>query len=474
MRWAYIGDSGLARRGQSGYRHAVKHGPRSKEGVHGGASIDGVDASGRGRVRLAGHLLHVESGLPGDRVRAGVQPVCDDDPRALETLALEPSSRARRAFGCEHAPRCGGCRWQHVELAAQRRWKSAMVRRLLTARAGLSIERDPPVTATRGDAYRSRLLLRAHVTDGRLLLGLFARGARALVDLERCEVADEPLNAALTRLRALDVGGLPDHRFRLALTSFPAADGLPAGVRGLLTPATVPAAPALEVADRIRRAGALERLDAPRSTDDSLRACDVQDGVTFYAAAGLFEQANRGLNQALRLAVRRRVDAIAPARVLDLHCGNGNLSLLLLRGDDEARVVRGVDTNPLAIAAARRGLASHGGGLDTETYRVCSAARALHELRASPDAGRDAPTLALLDPPRAGLEPDRHAGVSALTLLMELRPRDVLYVSCDPRTLARELARLREEAGYQLVELELFDLFPGTQHIEALAWLRAS
>lgn len=429
-------------------------------------TISGVDLRGRGRLELDGHLVHVARALPGDVVRVRARPRRDDDPETLATLERAGESPARRSPGCEAFPRCGGCLWQDVEPAAQRRWKSAMVRRVLSERAGYTLPEDPPITASPDAGHRTRVLLRVHVAGGRLRAGLFARGGRELVALRRCEAAAPAINAALAELHALDVRGLPDHRVRLALATAPApGSGQREHVRALVTPATKPAAPALALAERMRRAGLFATVDT-RAADATPRPCDAQDGATFFAAPGMFEQTNRAANRALRAAVRRRVDALAPARVLDLHCGNGNLSLLLhgARG----RVVDGVDTSPQAIAAARLGLASI--GAPAERYQLRSAARALAELRAEPAR---APELVLLDPPRAGLEPDRHAGESALARLAALRPRHALYVSCDPQSLADDLARLRRAAGYELAGLELFDLFPHTPHVETLAWLRA-
>ncbi len=165
-------------------------------------------------------------------------------------------------------------------------------------------------------------------------------------------------------------------------------------------------------------------------------------------------QANPAVNARLVEAVTGAVAPGPGTRLLDLYCGAGNFTLPLAAAGAE---VLGLETDGRAVEAARRSAARL--GIATATFRQVPVEEGLRWTETGPR-----PDAVVLDPPRAG------AGPAVVDRLLALRPARVLYVSCDPATLARDLARLAA-GGYGVVALTVFDMFPQTPHVETLAVL---
>ncbi len=179
----------------------------------------------------------------------------------------------------------------------------------------------------------------------------------------------------------------------------------------------------------------------------------LEPGLALEVPADVFTQVNPGANRRLVETVVA-LGAFAPgARVLDLYCGAGNLSLPLAR---RGVTVLGIERSPVAVEAARANAARL--RLAGATFRTGDVARALGDL---PAGSVDA---VVLDPPRAG-------AADAVPALAALRPPRILYVSCDPATLARDVRGL-VAAGYRLERVQPIDVFPQTYHVESVAKLR--
>jgi 23S rRNA (uracil1939-C5)-methyltransferase len=187
-------------------------------------------------------------------------------------------------------------------------------------------------------------------------------------------------------------------------------------------------------------------------------------GLEFEASVNAFLQTNSAQAAALYAAALETARLTGGERVLDLYCGTGTLTLMLARA---AREVAGVESVPDAIEAARRN--AHRNGIANAQFVAGEARAVLREWargeRPRPwSDGTSGPDVVLVDPPRAGLHPRVVARVAELT------PRRVVYVSCNPATLARDLKDFAA-AGWRLGEVAPFDMFPHTPHIECVARL---
>lgn len=430
-------------------------------------------------TRHEGRVVFVDRGLPDDVLRVRLTRVRRNFAEArLE--AVERASPLRVPAPCPHVDRCGGCRFQELDYPAQLAAKASQVREALI-RIG-RIE-DPPMKPIRPAPevfhYRNKMEFSfAPDDDGRPVLGLHQRGAFDRVfPLETC-LLPSPLTVEIVRrtqafasargwsayhprlhrglVRFLTVRHLP-HTDQCAVQLIAAGEevaGLDAWAREIA--ALAPSVRTVTFGiNRSRANVAIAEEERGLIGDGTIveRLLDLE----FEASAGAFLQTNSRQAEALYAAA---VEAAGPGgdeTVLDLYCGAGTLTLLFAR---HAREAVGVESVADAVRHARRNAKRNG----IENVRFVEG-EARPVLRAwargeRPDAPR--PDVLVVDPPRAGLHP-RVVARSA-----ELRPRRLVYVSCNPATLARDAADFAAH-GYALVEATPFDMFPHTPHIECVA-----
>ena len=364
-----------------------------------------------------GLALFVPLTAPGDRVRVRVVERKKRFGRA-EILELIEPGPDRVEAPCSVFGRCGGCRWQHLAYPAQLEAKREILREALTRIGGWTPPEEIPFTPSpSGYGYRTRARLFLS-RDG---VGYRREASHALCPVERCPILVPELDAELARWadgdETLERAGAPEEWEWVA-----------------------------DDAGRVRR----HRLDA--SAAESPPPSEFQiaaDRMTI--SPGTFVQANRLLHAALHRAVLGA--AGQGSRALELHAGAGFFSLALARQFESLEVV---ESSPGAVADLRVNLARAG----LSHVRV-SEGQVDRVLESRARGGVD---MVLLDPPRAGLSE------SASAALIEIGAPRVVYLSCDPATLARDTARLGA-GGYALQSVEGFDLFPQTAHLEALVVL---
>jgi tRNA/tmRNA/rRNA uracil-C5-methylase (TrmA/RlmC/RlmD family) len=391
-------------------------------------AISGVAHGGWCVARdAAGRVVFVRHALPGERVRARVTDATTSFARA-EAVEVLQASPDRVAPPCPHARPggCGGCDWQHAELGAQRRIKAEVIADQLRRIAGL--HRDVTVEPVPGDddglGWRTRVRYTVG-PDG--TAGLLAHRSHDVIDVGDCPIAHPVVNAAgVTRRRweatSVEVVASPTSgEHTVIVTPSRAASPHPRASR------PPPASP-----------GPLRQHAAGRS---------------WRVSAGAFWQVHPGAPDTLTGAV---LDVLRPRPgdvALDLFCGAGLFAgALAARVGPEGAVIA-VDSDRTAVRDARRNLR----GTPWVRVHVGDVARVLA------GGGWPQPGLAVLDPPRTG--------VSRRVIERLLAPRGlrrVAYVSCDPATLARDIAAFAA-FGWKLDALRAFDAFPMTHHVECVA-----
>ena len=386
----------------------------------------GGDAVGRQRdpagaaTAADGRATFVPLAAPGERVRARVVRAKDRVAWA-ELVAIERPGPDRTPPPCPLFGTCGGCQWQHVTIEAQRAAKKAIVERAL---GGAAVEIR---AATAPFGYRDRAKLT--VGPGGVL-GFHGRRSHDVVDVPACPLFGPELARALPALRAL-ARGLPGGS---ELDVQAGAEGVHLNVSH--TDATGTGHAKREI-DRLNAAGVVGLSIAAKPTLGAA-AVNVSEegGAPLPIPAGGFAQVGRAANAALVEAVMFAVGG-APGVVLELYAGSGNFTRRLV---DVATAVHASDADPAAV--------ERGKGV---------AAKAAWALRPQPV---DADTV-VLDPPREGADkPNLDAALKAR--------RRVVYVSCDPQTLARDARRL-DAAGLKLSSAVALDLMPQTFHVEVVA-----
>ena len=364
---------------------------------------------------------------------------------------------------CAHFDICGGCAQQHLDSGAQLRLKQQLLRDAFERAASVVPARWLPAIASPPWGYRrrARLGVRFVRRKGRALVGFRERRSNLIANIERCEVLAPPVDALIMPLSAL-ITGL-SIRERLPQIEVAVADNAVALV--------------------------LRVLDAPSEADlASLREFELLHGVRFYLQTGGigttrvltepaprlfyalpgadleleflptdFIQVNGAVNRALVAAAAQLLQLDAASSLLDLYCGLGNFSLALAR---HAREVVGVEGDAGLVERAR-GNARRNGIVNAEFFSADLSA----DSSTAPWLGRRYSHV-LLDPPRAGAR-------EQLPQIALLAPERLLYVSCDPQTLARDVGLLVQQHGFELLAAGVVDMFPHTAHVESLALLAA-
>lgn len=433
--------------------HAIAHGG---EGI-GRALEDDADT----------RVWFIEGALPGDTVLAEPTQVKSRMIRG-RTLQLIEASPLRQEAPCVLADRCGGCGWQHVRADAQADLKAQIVTDLLR-KVGVPIARVFASPASEG--YRRRARVHFEQGPAGLQLGFFARGGHGVIDAEHCMVLDLPLRHALTRIRAV-AGSLPA-RGEL--------HGISDGTRAILGVAAqaevagqrVPLPPLIGDSEALR-----DQLQAV--LDDTLvgivvagprGGVGVGEATLELDASGPedmsvrtgpfgFAQAQADQNAALVAHVLRFAAGEKRRRGLELFAGAGNFTRGLAR---VTRELLAIETDAHGVAGLQQLAARLGvqGGARVIVRRE-PAATALSRAAAAADRF----DLVVLDPPRGGL------GVAATRDLAKVARGRTIYVSCDPATLARDLAVLTA-GGHQVVDVSVFDLMPMTPEVEVVVVLDA-
>lgn len=401
----------------------------------------GPDAVGRHE----GRVIFVPGAAPGDRVRVRVVEQHGNYARAVMLHRCAPGPAYREA-PCPWVGACGGCPWQHVDYATQLAAKDRNVLESLKRIAGVAPRRPLPILAAPSEwAYRHRIRLH---TDARRALGYRRPRSHELVEIERCAIAEPELSALLPALRAL-VASLATAIDDVAIASNGrGAIVIEMAARGRFAERDVATTQTwLHATSGVAGVGFRGRDWTRRFGETTLTVQVSPDAPPTSQRLGSFTQVNAAGN---RLLVRTVVELVDPGTaVLDLFCGAGNLSLPIAR---VAASVIGVDQDAGGVADAAA--SAQAAGIGTVRFETAAADRFLRR------RGLAGATLVVLDPPRTG-------AAQVVTQLARLRPPRILYVSCDPATLARDVRTLAS-AGYAVDRVQPIDLFPQTEHVETV------
>ena len=393
-----------------------------------GVGLGRVSLPGAAEAAGEGWVVMVPFTLPGERVRARVFRNQKNFSEAdlVEVLQASPD---RVAAVCPLFGRCGGCQYQHFNYAKQLAWKRRQVAELLEHMAGITFEVAPVIGSPREYGYRSKItphyhLPRAGESGGEggaaeWPIGFLRQGTRFdVVDVPRCDIATEAINARLSVVRA-------------GVLAKAAAGEIARGATVLL-----------------REANGAVTTDYEAVIEE--RVGDLR--LRFLARD--FFQNNPFILPAFTAYVREQAAASGARFLVDAYCGSG---LFALAAAPAFERVAGIEISESSVAFARENATVN--GLGNVTFQAGDAGAIF--------AGLEFPakeTAVIIDPPRKGCDE------SFLGQLFAFGPRAVVYVSCDPATQMRDLSHL-VAAGYCLGAVQPFDLFPQTRHLECVMTL---
>jgi 23S rRNA (uracil1939-C5)-methyltransferase len=421
--------------------------------------IDALDAEGRGVARNAGKVVFVEGALAGELVEARLLESKSKFDRARATEILRPSA-SRREPACRYFGTCGGCATQHVDartqVAAKQRGLEDNLARIgkLGGKDVVGAMLAPIHGAEWGYRHRARLSVRYVEGKGGALVGFRERKSTYVADMQSCEVLPPAVSALIPELRSL-ISQL-SIRDRVPQVEIAVGDAATVLLFRHLLPLTAPDETLLRQFADANRVCVWLQPEGP----DSAQPFHPAAGADLYYALpefGLkiafkpadFTQVNPAVNRLLVSRALRLLDPRPGERIADLFCGIGNFALpIAARG---AQVI-GFEGSALLVERARQNAAANGLLAQFEVADLFK-----------PNLGHFGRfDKYLLDPPREGAASLVHA-------LPEAWPKRIVYVSCDPATLARDADTLVHHKGFTLAAAGVVNMFPHTAHVESIA-----
>jgi 23S rRNA (uracil1939-C5)-methyltransferase len=380
--------------------------------------IDRLSVGGRGVGRHEGIVVFVADVIAGESVEVELTKVKKNFAEA-KLLEVRNPSPWRVKPPCPYVGTCGGCSWQHIAYEEQLRTKRELVIESLTKFSGFDVSAPGLVGETVPSPLQFRYRNRVQVHLERGAVGFHQRSSNRIVPIVDCLITDERLCALFSELRSPTWARKADHRVELFLS---------------------------------------ERLQA------SIRGTEGAEDET------AFSQVNSGQNEHLidyvlnrfreSVETLKEAEASVPSRdegralhILDLYAGNGNFTLPLARAFPQASI-GSAELNPRSVKQARERAQAEFPGRTLDIEEADVADTVAHH----PAIGE---TIVLLDPPRVGCAPE------VMAALAEARPPVVIYVSCHPVTLARDLKALAN-GTYRIASVQPFDMFPQTDHVETV------
>ena len=440
--------------------------------------VESLDLEGQGVAHRApppggegpGKVVFIEGALPGERVQTSIARKKNQwEAGQVSAIARESAQRVPPAcphFGL-HAGACGGCKMQHLHPMAQVAVKQRVLEDGLWHLAKVRAEQMLPPIAGPAWGYRdrARLSVRHVAKKGTVLVGFHERKSRYVADMRQCPVLPPKVSALLLPLREL-VGAMA-LRERLPQIELAAGEGTTALVLRHLEPL-----PPGDL-ERLRIFGLAHGVQwwLQPGGPDTVHPLDPADarleyrlpefGITMPFRPTDFTQVNPHIN---RVLVGRAVRLLEPQRddsVIDWFCGLGNFTLPLAR---RARQVLGIEGSAALVQRARDNAARNG-----LAERTSFDARNLFELTAADLRDVPAADRWLVDPPREGAFALAKATADLVAEGGWTPPRRIVYVSCNPATLARDAGLLVHQAGYRCSLAGVVNMFPHTAHVESMA-----
>jgi 23S rRNA (uracil1939-C5)-methyltransferase len=439
--------------------------------------IDDLAFGGEAVGRMNGYVVFVRGGVPGDRLRVRITETRARYGRGVVESVVTPSPH-RVEPPCPYFGRCGGCRLQHIAYESQLAFKQQQVYDCLTRLgAAEKFELRPILPAPDVYGYRNKMEFTVSPSGAGAVIGLHeADRYDVVLDIERCLLQSETMNTLLeevrsqVRTRRLSAWEQATERGLLRFVTL--REGRRSGDAMVNVVAAAPDVERLaplagEVKARVPstvsvvlNVSAKKAAVAVGTEEHVLLGRDhIREGLadlTFQVSANSFFQTNTAQAERLFALVIEACELSGSESVVDLYSGTGAISLLLAR---RCRHVYGIEVSAAAVADAVRNVRAN--GIENVTFLTGEVRHVLPTLLG--DGVRT--EVAVADPPRAGFHP------KALAALIALAPSRIVYVSCNPATLARDVGDLLRQ-GYRLEWVQPVDMFPQTPHIEAVARLR--
>ena len=421
------------------------------ETKHQSVLVERMDHNGAGIAYQKNKPVFIDGALPGEQVVIQLTESKSKFARAKLIKLLKPSEQRLKPF-CKHFNQCGGCHLQHMDYASQVEHKGQSLSHLMSQYQTPTTEIAEPITGPQvGYRRRARVSLFMDRKNQQLQFGFRKKQSKHIENVTDCAVLEPSLNALLPKLKALlDTFSQP---MNLGHVELVLSDKGPVIVLRHLKPLADKDQQAL--IDLATEQGVI--LYSMPETDQLVRLVGdsptySETGVTLPFEPNHFIQVNQQVNQKMVAQAIEWLNPQADERVLDLFCGLGNFSLPIAKQSALVVGVEGVDE--MVKQATSNAEVNQ---LNNATFYQAN----LEEELSSQPWAKEKFDKVLLDPARAGA-----SGI--VDQISALGAKSVVYVSCNPATLARDTASLQNQ-GYQMVKMGMLDMFPHTSHLESMA-----
>ena len=437
-------------------------------------SITDLNDTGEGVGRLGGRVVFVPDTVTGDRVLVRLVQVKPNYATGKLHQVLEESPHRIRAK-CMVADKCGGCQWQHIASEYQQSAKHNLVVQALERIGGFTAPPVAPIlTADSSLAYRNKATypLRRSST-GQVQAGYYQKGSHQLINLNQCPVQDSRLNPLLAEIKQ-DIQQLgwsvyDERRHQGRLRHLSLRIGRRTGEMLLTLIATDWNLKDLEVQAQkwLTRYPKLVGIFVNRNPNrtnvifgDETRCIAGQPylreefaGLEFQLLPETFFQVNTEAAEGLLNAIAQQLALQGDEVLVDAYCGIGTFTLPLAQ---RVRQAIGLEVQPASVEQAQ--LNAQRNGISNVIFKTGAVETLLPQLGITPD-------VVLLDPPRKGCDRE------VIETLLDTLPGRIVYISCKPATLSRDLKLLCQTGSYQLTHVQPADFFPQTSHVECAAFL---
>ena len=448
--------------------------PRWQQGELVEVVISDLSDSGDGVGRVNQRVVFVPDTVTGDRAIVRLVRVKPQYANGKLHELLEPSPHRIRP-GCIVADKCGGCLWQHVDYDYQIEAKQNQILQALERIGGFNQPRiDSMIQVAGALGYRNKATypIRRSPT-GQVQAGYYQKGSHLLINLNQCPIQDQRLNPLLAEVKqdiqkrgwsiydeAKHQGKLRHLSFRIGrhtgemLLTLVVKEGHLEGMKEQAAEwmERYPNLVGVGLNINPNRSNAIFGKESyPIAGQHYIH--EIFAGMTFQILPDTFFQVNTENAEVLMQSILTELNLQGTEVVLDAYCGVGTLTLPLAK---QAKQAIGLEVQPEAIEQAAMNAALN--ELHNVTFQLGTVEKLLPALKVQPD-------VVILDPPRKGC--DR----SVIEALLQIQPDRIVYVSCNPATLARDLKLLCEAGAYSLTRVQPADFFPQTAHVECAAFL---
>lgn len=437
--------------------------------------ITDLNTSGEGVGRHEGKVVFVPNTVTGDRLTAKIIHSKAKFARGrIEQLLTTSPHRIRPQ--CIVADKCGGCQWQHIAPDYQREAKRQQVIQAFQRIGGFEDIQVQPILHTSNSLnYRNKSTYPlARSTTGQVQAGYYRYSSHKLVNLNQCPVQDERLNPLLKEVKqdiqqqGWSIYNETNHQGKLRhlslrigsntgeiLLTLVTTDQKLTGIeeQAQLWLDKYPGLVGVCLNINRDRTNAILGVTTHTITGKSYLR-EIFAGVELHIAADTFFQVNTGAAELLFQAIVEQLNLTGDETIIDAYCGIGTFSLPLAQ---KVRQVVGIEINPSSIQQAQKNAVLN--QINNVTFNTGQVKNCLEQIELKPD-------IVLLDPPRKGCD------IKVTATLLNLQPSYIVYISCKPATLARDIQLLCQSDIYQPIYIQPADFFPQTTHIECCAILK--